>query len=96
MKTKWFIIAGAAVAFSLAGVAGPVEAASTASCDGCHGADGKGKGKAPKISGMSKNSFISKMNAYKSGAKKNAAKNAIAKKLSDADIASLATHYASK
>jgi len=96
MKTKWIVVTVAAVAFGLAGVPASVEAANTAACDGCHGADGKGKGKAPKISGMSKNSFISKMNDYKSGAKKNAAKNAIAKKLSDADIASLAAHYASK
>ncbi|MDH3194675.1 MAG: c-type cytochrome [Hyphomicrobiales bacterium] len=93
---RWILVAVAAVVFGLAGAVGSAEAANTASCDGCHGADGKGKGKVPKISGMSTKTFISKMNAYKSGAKKNAAKNAIAKKLSDADIASLAAHYASK
>ena len=96
MKAKWIMVAVAAAAFGLAAVAGPAEAANTASCNGCHGADGKGKGKVPKISGMSTKSFISKMNAYKSGAKKNPTKNAIAKKLSDADIASLAAYYASK
>ena len=96
MKTKWIIVTVAAVALGLAGVAGSAEAANTASCDGCHGANGMGKGKTPKISGMSTKAFISKMSAYKSGAKKNATKNAIAKKLSDADIASLAAYYASK
>jgi len=96
MKTKWIIVAVVAAAFGLAAVAGPAEAANTASCDGCHGADGKGKGKVPKISGMSTKSFISKFTAYKTGAKKNPAKNAIAKKLSDADIASLGAHYAAK
>jgi len=96
MKAKWIMVAVAVAAFSLAGVTGSAEAANTASCDGCHGANGKGKGKTPKISGMSTSTFIKKMNAYKSGAKKNATKQAITKKLSAADIASLAAHYASK
>jgi cytochrome c553 len=96
MKTKWIMVAVAAAALSLAGAAGSAQAASHASCDGCHGANGQGKGNAPKIAGMSTSAFIAKMNAYKSGAIKNPAKNAIAKKLSDADIASLAAYYASK
>jgi cytochrome c553 len=96
MKAKWIMAAVAAAVFGLALAAGSAEAASTATCDGCHGANGQGKGKAPKIAGMSKSAIVSALNAYKSGAKKNPAKNAIAKKLSDADITSLAAHYASK
>ena len=96
MKAKWIMVAVTAAALGLAGAAGSVHAASPASCNACHGADGQGKGKNPKISGMSKSAFIKKMTAFKTGAKKNAVKTAITKKLSAADIASLAAHYASK
>jgi len=96
MKTKWIMIAVAAAALALAGAAGSAEAANPAACAGCHGANGEGKGPNPKIAGMSAGAFTSAVNAYKSGAKKHPAMNAIAKKLSAGDIAELAAFYAAK
>lgn len=98
MKTKWIMaaVAAATIGFAAAAGAGPAHAANHASCDGCHGANGQGKGNVPKIAGMAKDAFIAKMTAFKTGAVKNPVKNAIAKNLSDADIAELADYYASK
>ncbi|MDP2620054.1 MAG: c-type cytochrome [Hyphomicrobiales bacterium] len=96
MKAKWLIIAAAAVAFGLAGAAGSAQAANTAACSGCHGANGEGKAANPKIAGMSTGAFTSAMNAYKSGAKKHAAMNAVTKNLSAGDIAEMANFFASK
>jgi cytochrome c553 len=96
MKANWIAIAATAAVLGLAGMTGSALAANTASCDGCHGANGQGKAPNPKIAGMSAAAFTAAMNAYKSGAKKHPAMNAMAKNLSAADIASLAAYYASK
>jgi cytochrome c553 len=93
MKTKWLIIAATAALFSLAGAA---QAANMASCAGCHGANGEGKGNNPKIAGHSKSDLIGDLKAYRSGAKKHAAMNAVTKNLSDADIEAMAAFYSSK
>lgn len=93
MKAKWLIIVATALAFGLAGSA---QAASMAACGGCHGANGEGKGGNPKIAGHSKGDLIADLKAYRSGAKKHAAMNAVTKNLSDADIEEMAAFYSSK
>lgn len=96
MNRKWLIVTAAAAALGLAGMTGGALAANTAACAGCHGANGEGKNGNPKIAGMSKSEFVSDMNEFKDGSKKNPAMNAIAKRLSSGEISELADYYASK
>ena len=103
MKPRSLIIAiacGMLLIFgnSYADVAGGDAAAGktkAASCSGCHGANGEGKGTNPAIAGMDAAQFSAKMAGYKSGATVNPMMNMAAKKLSDEDIANLAAYYAS-
>ena len=70
--------------------------AKAASCGGCHGAAGEGKGPAgPAIAGMAEDKFVQALKDYKSGKKVNAPMKGISGGLSDADMANLAAHYAS-
>ena len=95
MKANWMMIAATAAALGLGGM-GSAWAANPAACNGCHGADGQGTQNGPKIAGMAESEFTADMEAYRSGAKKHPAMNAVSKALSDADIAELAEYYASK
>jgi len=100
MKTRWLVIAAAALALGLAGsanAAGDAAAgkAKAKSCAGCHGANGKGKGNNPSVAGMSEAKFVKAMQDYKSGAKKHKTMNALSKNLSSKDMANLAAYYAS-
>ncbi|RMD70219.1 MAG: cytochrome c [Gammaproteobacteria bacterium] len=63
-------------------------------CAGCHGPKGEGNPVNPKIAGMPEKDFIAALKAYKSGERKHPSMNAIAKGLSDEDIANLAAYYA--
>ena len=99
MKTRWLVIAAAALALGVAGSAQAGDAAAgkakAKSCGGCHGADGKGKGKNPSLAGMSEAKFVKAMQDYKSGKRSHKAMVAAAKKLSNADFANLAAYYKS-
>lgn len=70
-------------------------------CVGCHGPSGEGKDAAqnqpayPALAGQREAYFIKAANAYKSDERKDPIMSAIAKGLSDADIANLAAYYAS-
>jgi cytochrome c553 len=98
MKTKTYITA---VACLLVAVSGTTYAGGNAAdgktksskCATCHGADGKGSGSTPAIAGMDAAKFTAAVNDYKSGKRKNAMMEMMAKKLSDQDIADLAAHY---
>jgi len=104
MKTRWLVLVTAAVAL---GIAGPANAGGDAakgktkakSCAACHGKDGKGKkmGKitVPSLVKPSESQIIKALQDYKSGKRKNKQMSPVAKKLSDKDIANLATYYAS-
>lgn len=99
MTRNWLFAALAVLALAVpssAYAAGNADAgmAKAKSCAGCHGADGKGKNGNPAIAGMSESAFADALTAYKSGAKKNKMMNALAKRLSDEDIANLAAYYA--
>jgi cytochrome c553 len=70
--------------------------AKAASCGGCHGANGEGRGAAgPPIAGWPEDKFVAALQDYKSGKKANAAMKGIAAGLKDADMENLAAHYAS-
>jgi cytochrome c553 len=87
----------------LLGVAGPAYSAGdasagkdkAASCGGCHGANGEGKGSNPPLVGKSEAALAQAMRDYKSGKRDNAMMKGFASKLSDQDIDNLAAYYAS-
>lgn len=64
------------------------------SCADCHGDDGAGDADYPAINGMSAEEFTKAMKEYADGTRTESAKmTKVAKKLSDADVASLAAFY---
>jgi len=69
--------------------------AKAATCAACHGADGISKApNYPNLKGQ-KAAYVEKqLKAFKSGTRKDPTMNAMAKPLSDADIANLAAYYA--
>lgn len=91
------------VACVVLGISGPALAggdiaagkAKAAKCAFCHGADGAGKKSNPALAGMNVEEHIKAMHDYRNGLRKHAAMKMLAKKLSDQDIADIATYYAS-
>lgn len=67
----------------------------SAACAMCHGPDGKGLGKTPRIVGLDAAAFSAKIADFKTGKRKNAMMENTAKKLSDEDVADLAAFYSS-
>lgn len=71
-------------------------------CIGCHGLNGEGKEAAygqpafPRIAGQIQGYLIKSVNDYKSGSRDDPMMGAIAKGLSDDDIANLAAFYSTK
>jgi cytochrome c553 len=82
--------------------AGDAEAGKVKSavCAGCHGLEGEGKDAPvgapsfPSLAGQVKGYFIKSVNDYKNDTRNDAMMGAIAKGLSDVDIANLAAYYA--
>jgi cytochrome c553 len=77
--------------------AGDAEAgkAKSATCVGCHGANGQGVAPNPAIAGKPEAQFVQTLKDYKSGAKPNPVKRGITAALSDQDMENLAAYYAS-
>jgi cytochrome c553 len=78
---------------SLAGdaVAGKARAAS---CAGCHGTNGISNNNMwPNLAGQKQGYLASSLKAYRDGSRKNAMMSAMAKGLTDKDIANLAAYY---
>lgn len=69
------------------------KAAATA-CAGCHGQGGVSTGTAPSLAGQDAQYFAAAMNAYKTGARADAAMKAPAASLDDTVIKDLAAYYA--
>jgi cytochrome c553 len=80
---------------SLAGdaVAGKAKAATCASCHGANGISNNDMW--PNLAGQKQGYLTSSIKAYRDGSRKNAMMSAMAKGLSDADIANLAAYYSS-
>ncbi len=72
-------------------------AAAAASCAGCHGVDGVPAAGAPfpRLAGLPVEYVAKQLFDYRDGSRPNGIMAAIAKPLTDADIASLARHFAS-
>ncbi|WP_020175449.1 c-type cytochrome [Methyloferula stellata] len=68
----------------------------TFGCITCHGRDGVSKlAEAPNLAGQVQIYLTSALQAYRTGGRKNEMMNTVAEKLTDSDIADLATYYSS-
>ena len=66
----------------------------SASCGACHGADGISKiPMYPNLKGQKASYVVKQLKAFKSGTRKDPTMNAMAKPLSDTDMANLAAYY---
>ena len=80
---------------SLAGDAAAGKAKSV-TCAGCHGANGISNNPMwPNLAGQKQAYLASSLKMYRDGRRKNAMMSAMAKNLTDADIANLAAYYSS-
>ena len=69
--------------------------AKAASCAACHGAQGiSAIPTYPNLAGQKEAYLVKQMKAFKDGTRTDATMNAMAKPLSDADMANIAAHYA--
>ncbi|MFT5393056.1 MAG: cytochrome c553, partial [Gammaproteobacteria bacterium] len=69
----------------------------SAICGACHGADGNSiNGLWPKIAGQHEMYLVKQLKDFRAGTRKNPTMSAMAKPLSDTDIANLAAFFASQ
>jgi len=70
--------------------------AKSMTCAGCHGANGISNNPMwPNLAGQKQAYLASSLQMYRDGRRKNAMMSAMAKNLTDADIANLAAYYSS-
>jgi cytochrome c553 len=98
MKHKILATASALILAASANVAIAGDAAAgkakAASCNACHGANGiSAIPTYPNLAGQKEAYLAKQMKAFKDGTRTDPTMNAMAKPLSDADIANLAAHY---
>jgi cytochrome c553 len=99
MKTATLVlsavcIVGMVSAAHAAGDAAAGKAKATASCAGCHGANGEGMGPNPKLAGKSADAIAKAIAEYRDGTRPNPTKKALLSPLTDKEIADLAAYYA--
>ena len=90
------LLAASALTVSVNAVAGDAAAgkAKAAACAACHGNDGIGKMPTyPNLRGQKEAYMVKQMKAFKDGTRKDPTMNAMAKPLSDADMANIAAYY---
>jgi cytochrome c553 len=63
-------------------------------CATCHGPDGRGSGKIPKLKGEDKDDLTESLSGFKSGSEKSTIMGRHAKALSDDEIQQLADYFA--
>lgn len=86
-----------ALLVSATALAGDAEAgkAKSATCEACHGADGKGTVPMyPVLAGQYEDYLVHALRAYRDGSRKNVIMAGLAAALSDEDIEDLAAYYA--
>ncbi len=98
MKHKILATASALILAASANVAIAGDAAAgkakAASCNACHGATGiSAIPTYPNLAGQKEAYLAKQMKAFKDGTRKDPTMNAMAKPLSDADIANLSAHF---
>jgi cytochrome c553 len=70
--------------------------AKAAQCFACHGPDGMAKvPDAPNLAGQNESYLVKALNDYQSGARKHEVMSMMARSLSEADVAQVATYYSS-
>jgi len=90
------------IALALAGIAGTSHAADanagkakSSTCVACHGANGVSNNPIyPNLAGQKEQYLAKQMKAFRDGQRQDPVMSAMAKPLSDADIANLAAYYA--
>lgn len=94
--SRWLLacmLAGAAPLAVAAGDAGAAQA-KVGGCVACHGADGIGKApQYPNLQGQKAAYLEKQLKAFRSGERKDASMNALARPLTDEDIANLAAYF---
>lgn len=96
-KALVFLVAIIFSALASATFAGDAAAgkAKSVTCAGCHGANGISNNPMwPNLAGQKQAYLASALQMYRDGRRKNAMMSAMAKNLTDADIANLAAYYA--
>lgn len=92
------LIAVSALTVSATSMAGGNAAAGKAramACAGCHGANGMSMAPIyPNLKGQKEAYLVKQLKNFKSGVRKDPTMNAMAKPLSDADMANIAAHFA--
>ena len=99
MKHQILATASALILAASANVAIAADAAAgkakSASCNACHGANGiSAIPTYPNLAGQKEAYLVKQMKAFKDGTRKDPTMNAMAKPLSDADMANIAAHFA--
>ena len=92
------IVLGSSLLISVNVMAGDAAAGKTKSdgCSGCHGLNGHSTMPAnPNLAGQKEQYLVKALKEYRAGTRPDAVMAAMAKGLSDADIADLAAYYAS-
>ena len=98
MKRQILTVLSAVALAAAANVASAADAAAgkakAATCGGCHGANGiSAVPTYPNLAGQKSAYLIKQMKAFRDGTRKDPSMNAMAKPLSDTDIANLAAFY---
>ncbi|PPD20694.1 MAG: cytochrome c4 [Methylomonas sp.] len=102
MKKKLLVLTAAIALTSVNTIlhaAGDIHAGKekSASCSGCHGADGNSESTTfPKLAQQHASYLVNQLLAFKAGKRKDAMMSSMAKALSDDDIADLAAFYAAQ
>ena len=95
LKLTAALLLAALASTSFAGDAAAGKAKSV-TCAGCHGANGISNNPMwPNLAGQKQAYLASALQMYRDGRRKNAMMSAMAKNLTDADIANLAAYYTS-
>lgn len=99
MKRQILTIISACILAATANMASAADAAAgkakSASCAGCHGANGiSAAPNFPNLAGQKEAYLTKQMKAFKDGSRIDPTMNAMAKPLSDADMANLSAYYA--
>ena len=64
------------------------------SCSACHGTDGRGSGRIPRINDFSKQDLVEEMQEFRSGEEKTTIMDRHAKGYTDEEVGMIADHFA--
>ena len=95
LATASALILVASANVAIAGGNAAAGKAKAATCNACHGVKGiSAIPTYPNLAGQKEAYLVKQMKAFKDGTRKDPTMNAMAKPLSDADMANVAAHYA--